>query len=148
MELKKEQAEKLEEYISGLKELGEAVSFPVGAVLADNATAKETLKVFKKHGISVIFTEEKKHPDQALREILDSAVSGRTLGIALRGKLDPKIYNALYSLSRGGYDARLAGDKSPRKVSVAPGAKAVLIMEAGSYESGLWGELISSVCRL
>ena len=148
MELKKEQAEKLEDYVSGLKDFSVAANFPVGAVLADEATTKEALKVFKKHGVPIIFADEKKHPDQALREILDSAASGRTLGVALRGKLDPKIYNALYSLSRGGYDTQLAGDKSPRKVLAAPGAKAVLIMEAGNYESGLWGELISSVCRL
>lgn len=140
-------AEKLNDYISGLKELKSSPFFPIGAVLVNEPDYAEVLKILQGQSLSpVVNTDE--HPDIILKKLIEALEEGGGAMFHVQKDIHVKVRDFLNNLvSREAY-VQLAGEVTPRKIKLDnPGNFLVLLMTKDFYNSSELGDIISSVCN-
>jgi hypothetical protein len=143
-----EQAEKLTDYISGMQSIAKPMSTPIGAIVIEEKDRQETLKTFKGKIFSIMHMNNR-HEDLVLQDLFSAVRSSKTAVMNIQNALPAKIYNQLYNIARGQTQVMLAGKKKPDILDSIPfGAKIILVITEQFYENTMWGDLITSVCRL
>ena len=143
-----EHKEKLTDYISGLQSLAKPSSTPIGAIFIDEKDRLETLKEFKGKSVSVMHVNNR-HEDMVLGDLLSAIPSSKTAVLNIQNALPAKIYNQLRNIAGGQTIVMLAGKKKPEILNPIPSrAKIILVMSKQFYENNIWGELVTSACRL
>lgn len=143
-----EHKEKLIEYISGMQSLKKPSSVPIGAILIDEKDRQAVLKEFKGKTISIMHVNNR-HEDLVLKDLLSAMRSSKIAVVNIQNSLPAKIYNQLHTIVSGHMRVALAGKKNPDVINSIPaGAKIILIITKEFYNDTIWGDLITSACRL
>ena len=142
------QREKLEDYIIGLRDFNTASSFPMGAVLMDEADRAEVVRLIKRKKLPVLEAGQG-HPDLVLGALIDILKKGKMAILNLTASLDPKLLNQLHNMANDQINAQLVGETNPAILNPIPqGSKLVLLMSKDYYENLEQQDMITSVCQI
>ncbi len=144
-----QQKEKLKDYISGLKELKNTQTPPIGAIIVDIKNKKDAVKMLKSQKIAVVMND-KKNPYKTLDFIAKNIKKGNEIALDFESGLDIKVMQALENISNGFFYTILPGKKKPEVINpINKKSKLVLLAEKKVFDDVLGGRnFVSSVCRI
>lgn len=143
-----EQQEKLEDYLSGLAELKNPSSFPIGAIIINESNRENTVTAIENLGVVVVNATDT-HPSNSLKKLAGAVKDKNIVCFNLRQELPPEVANQISTLSNNQLDITLAGSDEEVHLSPVPsGGKLVLLMNKEAYENFPLSYVISSACAL
>lgn len=144
-----QQKEKLKDYISGLKELKNTQTPPIGAIIVDTKNRKDAIKILQSQKIAVI-ANDRKNPYKALNLIAKNIKKGNEVALDFEGSLDNKVMQGLENISNGFFYATFPGKKKPEVINpINKKSKLIVLAEKNVFDAVLAGkDFISSVCRI
>lgn len=148
-----EQAEKLDDYLSGLRELSDDALSPIGAILVEDRDREATLGAVKEAGFAVVENPES-HP--GITEILKNIRSGIPVALAIASSPAPTLRNLLSGFTHGSIilartnaSVRGAADSDVMINPVPKSAKIVFVLTEECYgASAALNRIITSACRI
>lgn len=141
-------ADKLTDYLSGLRELKKTVTPPIGAVLVRESDRQATLDLCGQQGASVVSVDE--HPDPVLEKVLAAMRKGAIAVIDVRSPLPPKLLAALNNIANGLFGFTVGGGDGQRR-GLAPeeqNGNIIFVLSPEYFNAFPHQETVSSVCRL
>lgn len=140
--------EKLEDYLSGFRELENPYALPIGTVIIKEDDRPAVLQSISATRSTIIETEGL-HPDIPLRTLYTTIKKEGMAVLNLKEELPAKIANQLANLASGVFHATLAGNATPAIIApLSPKAKVMLVLTDEMYQNFPFQNIISSVCRL
>ena len=142
-----EHMDKLFDYLSGMKDVQNPMSYPIGVILVSDDDRAELIETLGMQEVSVLTLAA--HPDGVLRALVDSVQHEEPVASEVIGTVPGPVMSALFDLSEGALDVVLAGDVESTVINPVPKkGGVVLIMNEEVYSEFSKPELINSACRL
>lgn len=139
------QKEKLKDYLSGLGDLRNTSSFPIGAVIAKEADRNDVLEFFKEEKIAVFDG----NAGDVLKNLRDFVMKNQTTALNMKKEPDLKFLNRLRDLSENRIESFLGGEKRLPVSNTSPSRGfVILLMNEDDYQKFVLGDIISSYCNL
>lgn len=148
MELEQVKKEKLQDYISGLRELKNSAFVPIGLVVIDDEDRDDILTIFKKES-TIILSVEENHPDVILKDLIGAIKYNQIIVLDIKQKIPAKILNQLSNLGDNRIYVQLAGEIKSRFIDIENKAsKIILLINEDYYINSALQDIHSSVCLL
>ena len=141
--------EKLEDYVSGIREL-QGQSLPIGVIILDGSKEQkqEVFEYLRNKEMEIV--ELNMHPDLILWKIFNSLSSGKSIALDVNGDIPIKILDELKNMHLfKRMDIMISGETERKILNPIPqGTFVIFILDEENYKKAMLGEISSSFCNL
>lgn len=144
----KEQTEKLQDYLDGFMALGNTGTSAVGAVLVEEGTRGQALKLLGEK-LSVFNNNSESPLENDLDKLSHLIEKGQVFVVNSSVELSPRLYNLFLDFTHGKLSLNIPGRELKTINPVPESAKVLFVLTKDVFDnSDRFGKVVSSVCRL
>lgn len=144
----KEQTEKLQDYLDGFMALKNTGTSPVGAILVEEDSHKQILKLLEDK-LSIFDNSPESPFENNLDKLFDFIKKGQAFAVNSNIELSPGLYNVFLDFTHGKLNLNIPGKGAKTINPIPESAKVLFVLTKDLFDnSDRFGKVVSSACRL